>query len=171
MDALKRLNEGPAGEAREELRRCCGASQWAEAMTVRRPFRDREALLAAADEVWWGLEEPDWREAFAHHPKIGDADALRARFASTRQWAVGEQAGVRGAAEETLVALADGNRAYEDRFGFIFIVCATGKTAAEMLALLRERLPKAPAAELEIAAAEQRKITAIRLKKLLSEGP
>ena len=168
MDALKRLNEGPAGEAREELRRCCGASQWAEDMTVRRPFRDREALLAAADEVWWGLEEPDWREAFAHHPKIGDADALRARFASTRQWAVGEQAGVRGAAEETLVALADGNRTYEDRFGFIFIVCATGKTADEMLSLLRARMPNQPRDEIRIAAGEQAKITRVRLEKLLA---
>src|SRR5258707_782234 len=117
MDALSRLNEGPAGEAREELRRCCGASRWAEAMTARRPFRDREALLAAADEAWWALEESDWREAFAHHPKIGDADTLRARFASTREWAAAEQAGVRSATEETLGALAAGNRAYDDRCG------------------------------------------------------
>ena len=168
MDALSRLNEGPAGEARVELERCCGASRWAEAMIARRPFRDRETLLAAADEVWWGLEESDWREAFAHHPKIGDADALRARFASTRQWAAGEQAGVRSATEETLVALADGNRAYEDRFGFIFIVCATGKTADAMLSLLRARLANDPRDEIRIAAAEQAKITRVRLEKLLA---
>src|SRR5260221_13811738 len=109
MDALSRLNDGPAGEAREELRRCCGASRWAEDMAARRPFRDREARLAAADEVWWGLEESDWREAFAHHPRIGDADALRGRFASTREWAAAEQAGVLSAPEDTLVALGSGN--------------------------------------------------------------
>jgi 2-oxo-4-hydroxy-4-carboxy-5-ureidoimidazoline decarboxylase len=168
MDALSRLNESPALEAREELRRCCGAPRWAEAMTARRPFNDRETLLAAADEVWWSLEESDWREAFAHHPKIGDADALRARFASTRQWAAGEQAGVRGAAEETLMALAAGNRAYEDRFGFIFIVYATGKTADEMLSLLRARLSNQPRDEIRIAAAEQARITRVRLEKLLA---
>jgi 2-oxo-4-hydroxy-4-carboxy-5-ureidoimidazoline decarboxylase len=168
MDALSRLNEGPAGEAREELRRCCGASRWTEAMTARRPFRDREALLAAADEVWWGLEESDWREAFAHHPKIGDADALRARFAPTREWAAGEQAGVRGASAEVLDALAASNRAYEERFRTIFIVCASGKTADEMLALLRARLPNDPRDEIRIAAAEQAKITRVRLEKLLA---
>jgi 2-oxo-4-hydroxy-4-carboxy-5-ureidoimidazoline decarboxylase len=168
MDALSRLNERPAGEVREELRRCCGASRWAEAMTARRPFPDRAALLAAAEEVWWGLEESDWREAFAHHPMIGDADALRARFASTREWAAGEQAGVLSANEDTLVALASGNRAYQDRFGFIFIVCASGKTADEMLSLLRARLPNDPRDEIRIAAAEQARITRVRLEKLLA---
>jgi 2-oxo-4-hydroxy-4-carboxy-5-ureidoimidazoline decarboxylase len=168
MDALKRLNEWPAGEAREELRRCCGASRWVEGMTARRPFGDRESLLTVSDDVWWGLEEPDWREAFAHHPKIGDADALRERFASTRQWAAGEQSGVQGAAEETLAALAAGNRAYEERFGYIFIVCASGKGADEMLSLLRARLPNDPRDEIRIAAAEQARITRLRLERLLA---
>ena len=168
MDALSRLNEWPAGETHAELLRCCGASRWADAMTARRPFRDRESLLAAADEIWWGVEESDWREAFAHHPKIGDADGLRARFASTRQWAAAEQGGVRGASEDLLEALAAGNRAYEDRFGFIFIVCASGKTADEMLALLRARLPNDPRDEIRIAAGEQARITRVRLEKLLA---
>ena len=168
MDALLRLNEGPAADRRAELLRCCGSSRWAEAMIARRPFRDWETLLASADEVWWGLGESDWREAFAHHPKIGDADALRARFASTRHWAAGEQAGVQSATEKTLVALAEGNRAYEDRFGFIFIVCATGKTAEEMLALLRARLANDPRDEPRVAAGEQARITRIRLEKLLA---
>ena len=168
MDALSRLNEESAGAARDELRRCCGASRWVEAMNARRPFRDQESLLTAADEVWWDLEEPDWREAFAHHPKIGDADALRRRFASTREWAAGEQSGVRSATDETLAALAAGNREYEDRFGYIFIVCATGKTADEMLSLLRARLPNSPPNEIRIAAAEQAKITRLRLEKLLA---
>src|SRR4029077_298098 len=97
-------------------------------MLARRPFADTASLYDASDEVWWSLGPADWGEAFAHHPRIGDRDALRARFAATRQWAEGEQAGVRGAAEEVLTALAEGNEAYEERFGYIFIVCATGKS-------------------------------------------
>ena len=168
MDALSRLNEiGPA-EACAELSRCCGASPWVAAMTARRPFPDRATVLALADEVWWGLAEADWREAFGQHPKIGDRAALRARFTSQGQWAAGEQAGVKAASEEVLRALAEENRAYEDRFGYIFIVCATGKTADEMLALLRARLPNDPGVEIRVAAAEQATITRLRLEKLLS---
>ncbi len=137
-------------------------------MSARRPFPDRASLLALADEVWWGLGEADWREAFGHHPKIGDPAALRARFSSQGRWAAGEQAGVAAASEEVLRALAEENRAYEERFGYIFIVCATGKTADEMLALLSARLPNDPKDEIRVAAAEQAKITRIRLEKLLS---
>jgi 2-oxo-4-hydroxy-4-carboxy-5-ureidoimidazoline decarboxylase len=137
-------------------------------MEARRPFADTNALLASADEVWAGLGPADWKEAFAHHPRIGDKQALRERFAATRQWAAGEQAGVSGASEAALDALAEGNRDYESRFGHIFIVCATGKTAEEMLALLRERLGNDPEIEERIAAGEQAKITRIRLEKLLA---
>jgi 2-oxo-4-hydroxy-4-carboxy-5-ureidoimidazoline decarboxylase len=167
MDALPRLNEMSAEAARAELLRCCGSSRWAEALAAARPFADAAALYAAAESVWWELSPGDWREAFAHHPKIGDRDALRARFASTAAWAAKEQAGALAAAEDVLDALAEGNRAYEERFGYIFIVCATGKTAAEMLALLRERLPNDPAKELLLAAGEQAKITRLRLARLL----
>jgi len=167
MDALSRLNALADGEAREELRRCCGASRWVAAMAQRRPFPDPDALYAAADEVWAGLGPVDWSEAFAHHPRIGDKDALRARFASTRQWASGEQAGVEAASDDVLEALAQGNRDYEARFGHIFIVCATGKSAPEMLGLLRERLDNEPEREARIAAGEQAKITRLRLMKLL----
>jgi 2-oxo-4-hydroxy-4-carboxy-5-ureidoimidazoline decarboxylase len=168
MDALRRLNEAPADAAREDLRRCCGSSRWVEAMTGARPFADLEQLYAAADRALSGLGPDDWREAFLHHPRIGDKEALRARFASTREWAAGEQAGAAAASEAVVAALAEGNRAYEERFGFIFIVCATGKTAPEMLALLRERLPHRPEEELRVAAGEQAKITRLRLEKLLS---
>ncbi len=168
MDALSRLNEiGPA-EACAELSRCCGASQWVAAMTARRPFPDRATLLTLAEEVWWGLAEADWREAFGQHPKIGDPAALRARFGRAGPWAAGEQAGVVAASEEVLRALAEENRTYEDRFGYIFIVCATGKTADEMLVMLRARLPNDPRDEIRVAAFEQAKITRIRLEKLLS---
>jgi 2-oxo-4-hydroxy-4-carboxy-5-ureidoimidazoline decarboxylase len=168
MDALSRLNSLPANEAREALGRCCGASRWVEAMAARRPFPDARALFAAADEVWAGLGPTDWREAFSHHPRIGDKEALRERFASTRQWAKGEQAGVSAASEEVLDALAKGNRDYEARFGHIFIVCATGKTADEMLDLLTRRLANDPEAEGRVAAAEQARITRLRLEKLLA---
>ena len=108
----------------------------------------------------------DWLEAFAAHPRIGDLDALRKKFASTANWCAGEQAGVAAADEAVLTALADGNRAYEARFGYIFIVCATGKSAAEMLAILTARLANDPEVELKVATAEQAKITRLRLEKL-----
>ncbi len=170
MDALLQLDGLSPAEAAAELRRCCGSARWVECMTAARPFRAKERLFATAEETWNHLDPEDWREAFAHHPKIGDKDALRARFASTRQWAEGEQAGAALASEEVLEALADGNQAYEARFGHIFIVCATGKTAAEMLALLRERLGNDPDEELRIAAGEQAKITRLRLEKLLASS-
>ncbi|RZK26134.1 MAG: OHCU decarboxylase, partial [Hymenobacter sp.] len=114
------------------------------------------------------LSEADWREAFTHHPKIGDVSALREKFASTATWAAGEQGAVRQASQSTLEALAAGNEAYAQRFGYIFIVCATGKSAAEMLALLQARLPHEPAQEIKIAMSEQAKITRLRLEKLLA---
>src|SRR6266487_3301992 len=162
MDGLSRLNEMGPAEACAELSRCCGASQWVAAMTARRPFPDRATMLALADEVWWGLAEAHWREAFGQHPKIGDRAALRARFGRAGPWAAGEQAGVAAASEGVLRALAEENRAYEERFGYIFIVCATGKTADEMLALLRARMSNDPEPELAIAAEEQMKITRLR---------
>ena len=134
-------------------------------MLRRRPFGSHQQLLADAREVWWSLEPLDWREAFTHHPKIGDREVLRSRFASTRGLAETEQAGVASAADDTLDALARGNQAYEDRFGYIFIVCATGKTADEILALLQARMTNDAAPEIRIAAEEQAKITAIRLAR------
>lgn len=112
------------------------------------------------------LDRLDWLEALAAHPRIGDLHSLREKFASTADWASGEQAGVAGAGDDLIRALADGNRDYEAKFGYIFIVCATGKTAAEMLAILRERLLNGPGAELRIAAAEQAEIMRLRLEKL-----
>ena len=119
--------------------------------------------LSAARIEWFGLSEPDWLEAFSHHPRIGDRAALEARFPKTHDLSAKEQAGVAKAGEDVLTALAEGNNAYFDKFGFIFIVCATGKSAEEMLSLLRERLPHDRANELRIAAEEQAKITALRL--------
>ena len=164
---LQELNGLPDDSAREELLRCCGCARWADLTLSRRPFASRAAALAAAAAAWAETGERDWLEAFAHHPRIGGKDALRAKFAATKAWAQGEQAAVAAADERTLDALAKGNADYEAKFGFIFIVCATGKSAAEMLALLNKRLPNDRSAELKIAAGEQAKITKIRLEKLL----
>jgi 2-oxo-4-hydroxy-4-carboxy-5-ureidoimidazoline decarboxylase len=165
---LDAMNEG---EARAALARCCGASRWIEGMLARRPFGDDRALAAAADEVWSTMAREDILDAFSHHPRIGaDLDKLRERFSSTKAWSSGEQEGVAAASEETLLALRDGNAAYEARYGHIFIVCATGKSADEMLSLLRARMNNAPSDELAIAAAEQAKITKIRLSKLGEES-
>lgn len=168
MSALTRLNTLAPEAAKEELLRCCGSARWVEAMVRARPYRDVEHVLAEAGWLWEQTGPDDWQEAFKHHPRIGGVDALRAKFASTATWSSQEQGGVSGAAEAVLQGLADGNKAYEERFGFIFLVCATGKSAEEMLGLLRARLGNAPDDELRIAAGEQAKITRIRLEKLLA---
>ncbi len=163
LDVLNSLKE-PA--ARDALWRCCGSRRWVEAMLGRRPFATSDDVLRRATEIEATLERIDWLEAFAAHPRIGDLDGLKRKFAATSTWNESEQAGVAAAAETVLLDLAEGNRAYEARFGHIFIVCATGKSAAEMLHLLRERLPNDADEELRIAAAEQAKITRLRLEKL-----
>jgi 2-oxo-4-hydroxy-4-carboxy-5-ureidoimidazoline decarboxylase len=135
-------------------------------MLRRRPFGTRDAMLAASRDVWFSLAPADWQEAFADHPRIGDREALKRKFAETRHLASREQAGVDGASDDVLQALAEGNREYERKFGYIFIVCASGLTADAMLAMLNARLTNDPATELPIAAEEQAKITELRLKKL-----
>jgi N-carbamoyl-L-amino-acid hydrolase len=156
-DALRRLNELPDGEAERELLSCCASRRWAAAVTAARPYPTARALHRAAADRWWALAAEDWQEAFAAHPRIGAI-------------AGGEQAGVAGATPETLAALADGNRRYEQRFGRVFIVRATGRTAAEMLDLLQRRLDGDPDTELRTAAGEQADITRLRLDRLLERG-
>jgi 2-oxo-4-hydroxy-4-carboxy-5-ureidoimidazoline decarboxylase len=157
----------PATRA-EALATCCGAGAWVATLNAQFPFASVAALCEAAERTWHNLSETDWREAFAHHPKIGDVSALKEKFASTATWAAGEQGAVRQASDATLAALAAGNAAYERKFGYIFIVCATGKSADEMLALLQARLPNEPSQEIRIAMGEQAKITRLRLLKLLA---
>lgn len=159
---LEELDRLPEREARAALARCCGAARWLDAMLAARPFGSRAALLAAAERADAALAPADWREAFAHHPRIGEPGA--------GGWARAEQAGAAAASPETLAALAAGNRDYERRFGHAFIVCATGRGAAEMLAMLRARLANEPARELAVAADEQARITRLRLDKLLAAG-
>jgi 2-oxo-4-hydroxy-4-carboxy-5-ureidoimidazoline decarboxylase len=157
------INAASPEAAREILSRACGSSRWVDRMMLRRPFGNDARLLSAARIEWFGLVESDWLEAFSHHPKIGDRASLEARFPATHDLSTKEQAGVAAARADTIDALAQGNDAYSTRFGFIFIVCATGKTAEEMLELLRGRLSNDRATELRIAADEQAKITALRL--------
>ncbi len=168
---LESLNAAPPQAASERLLACCGSRRWADRMLAERPFASVEALHAHAERIWRELGPEDWLEAFAAHPKIGERAAVPATGGSadrTAGWSAEEQSGTANAATATIDRLAAANRAYEERFGFIFIVCATGKSAAEMLALLEARIGNEPRRELEIAAAEQGKITRLRLDKLLA---
>jgi 2-oxo-4-hydroxy-4-carboxy-5-ureidoimidazoline decarboxylase len=165
---IAQLNNLPPAALKEALSKCCGATSWVNQVAAIFPVRDKQQLLAAAGQVWFACSEKDWREAFTHHPRIGDIHSLKEKFASTRQWAEGEQSSVRETSQQTLEALAKGNEQYEQKFGYIFIVCATGKSAEEMLALLEARLHHEPADEINIAMGEQNKITLLRLEKLLS---
>lgn len=164
---LDQLNGMPDDEARAALEPCCGSRTWAWRMAAGRPYRNRAGLLAAAERVGDKLKNTDWLEAFAAHPRIGDREALRVKFATTAAWAGEEQRGAAVAPEATLDALAEGNRAYEEKFGYIFIVCASGKSADQMLELLRGRLANDADTELVNASREQRAITRLRLEKLL----
>lgn len=164
---IEALNKLTQPVLKETLFQCCGSTTWVERMSRRFPFQDEAALYQAATEVWESCTVGDWKEAFSHHPMIGDLEDLEKKFAGTAQWATAEQAAVQHATNVTLLLLADANRAYLQKFGYIFIVCATGKSAAEMLQLLEERLTNEPAKEIWIAMAEQSKITRIRLQKLL----
>ena len=164
------LNSLTADEAAKELLQCCGSNRWATEMAKSRPYQSMKAVITRANEVWWSVEPNDWLEAFRSHPKIGEQKAAERVSAQSQQWSGQEQAGVANAPDATIDSLADLNCAYEQKFGFIFIICATGKTSDEMLNALRERLQHAPHVELPIAAAEQSKITELRLKKLLSSA-
>lgn len=165
---LHELNTLSQPQLKQELMKCCGSSVWVKMMMTYFPADDLVELLEDAEEKWYECSEADWKEAFAHHPKIGDEAALAKKFAATAEWASLEQSGVKKASTETVKALADANRLYEEKFGYIFIVCATGKSAEEMLTDLQKRLQNNPDVEIEIAAKEQNKITKLRLEKLLA---
>ena len=133
-----------------------------------RPFKTFDELLAEAERVWHSLSEADWLEAFRAHPKIGEQKAATTQSADAEKWSAQEQSGVAAASTQTLKELAERNQEYEDRFGFIFIVCASGKSSEEMLALINERMHNDPETEIRVAAGEQSKITRLRLEKLLN---
>ncbi len=160
------INAWPAAGACEAFRRCCGSSRWARELESLRPFDSEEAVLEAAERIWWTLEESDWLEAFAAHPRIGARGVPAPEHAATAAWSKAEQAATERAQAEVLDRLAEMNRRYEARFGYIFIVCATGKSAAEMLEVIESRFTNAPEDEIRVGAREQARITRIRLEKI-----
>ena len=166
-DVLARWNFLPVGTAVNEILPCCGSRAWANGMVARRPLPDEVALLAASDEIWSSLSESDWLEAFRSHPRIGESRAPKVAMPQSAAWSEQEQRNVADGGDSAKIALAEGNREYEHRFDRIFIVCATGKSAAEILKILRRRLENDEHTELQEAAEQQRQITQIRLRKWL----
>lgn len=164
LDAFNTLS---LEEAREELFKCCGSSIWVKKLAEKIPFISIEELKNESDSIWFGCDKKDWLEAFTHHPKIGDIKSLEKKFSSTKQWASVEQSGVTTATKNILQELKESNDDYEKKFGYIFIVCATGKSAEEMLAILKSRLNNSPQEEIKIAVNEQNKITHLRIDKLV----
>ncbi len=167
LDAFNRL---PADEATGQLLSCCASGKWAQAVLRRRPFEEPASLFRAAERAWWSCDGDDWRQAFAAHPRIGERPAAAGQPARHAEWSLKEQGGASGADQQVLARLAEQNRAYEDKFGFTYIVCASGKSADQMLSILERRLSGTQQSELRTAAEEQAKITQLRLRKLLAEG-
>lgn len=164
---VKAFNALPKEGATTQLAACCGSAKWQEGMLAMIPVEDELNLLKRSQEIWYNeCNETDWREAFTHHPRIGDIKSLAEKFASTMHLAGDEQGAIAHASAGVITDLAAANADYENKFGFIFIVCATGKTASEMLRLLRDRSKNTIAEELQIAMGEQAKITALRLQKI-----
>lgn len=166
---LMRWNQLSADEAADDILPCCGSRAWANEMTRLRPLPNEDSTIAASDRVWNQLHPEDWQEAFSKHPRIGERRAPEAASPRSASWSTQEQKNVALADDSVVEALAEVNREYEQRFGRVFIVCATGKSAAEMLEIAQRRLQNDPTAELREAAEEQRKITNIRLGKWLSQ--
>jgi 2-oxo-4-hydroxy-4-carboxy-5-ureidoimidazoline decarboxylase len=167
-DALTRWNGLPKEEAASEILPCCGSKTWAASLASKRPIRDAASLIETSDAIWRSLGESDWLEAFQSHPRIGESRAEKTVAAQSSAWSEQEQQKAAAADAAVKTALKWGNREYEQKFGRIFIVCATGKSASEILEILRHRLHNDEAAELQQAAEEQRQIMHIRLKKWIA---
>jgi OHCU decarboxylase len=165
---LVEFNALPRYRAEDELLKCCGSKAWARILARRRPFLSIERLLKAASEVWWRLDPADWIEAFRAHPQIGQEQAAAHTTAQSQAWSAQEQSGMGRAGVGVTMGLEAANQEYVSKFGYIFIVCASGKGAEEMLAILRSRLSNSPEAEIRVAADEQNRITRLRLERLLS---
>lgn len=164
------LDAMSSDRAAQLLGDCCGSTRWVAAMIARRPFGSAERLLSASDLIWQSLGPDDWKEAFSHHPRIGEHRSAARQSERGASWAAGEQSGMGSAADGTREALVRANREYEQRFGHIYIVCASGKAGEEMLADATARLGNDPDTEMRVAAGEQGKITRLRLAKLLGQG-
>eukprot|EP01040_Poterioochromonas_malhamensis_P006780 gene6780-7306_t len=163
---LSLINASSVEKLEEEFGRCCGSPVWVQEMVKARPFTNVDQLIEKGNLVWWNLSVEEWQKAFAAHPKIGDRNAFRAKFAQ-HGWEGNEQSGTNTATEEVLEALEVLNNEYEYRNGFIFIICATGKSAVEMLTALKARVNNDSETEIQNAAGEQAKIIRLRLIKML----
>jgi 2-oxo-4-hydroxy-4-carboxy-5-ureidoimidazoline decarboxylase len=168
--AVLDLDSAPRSEAIERLRACCGAERWALATADGRPFGDLARLLEAAEVEWAALGPSDWREAIDHHPRLGGTGLAARKFDATRSLSEKEQAGVLDAAEAIRGAIADAQREYENRFGFIFLIRASGRSAAEILAEIERRMRNDPETELAVAARELREIARLRLERLFGDA-
>jgi OHCU decarboxylase len=168
-ETLVAWNAADATEARNAMLACCGAKRWADAMVALRPIASVFALSEDADRLWGTMQEADWLEAFAFHPRIGEQKVSAHAGAQSSAWSRAEQAQTNSASDDVLAEIAAGNQQYEERFGFTYIVCATGKSAEEVLAILARRLKSTREAELREAAEQQRQIMQIRLGKWLIE--
>ena len=157
---LEELNRASDEDATQRLLACCGSERWASQMLRHRPFESVNVLHRCANEVWTSLSALDMLEAFSQHPQIGGA--------ATSKWSTEEQQGMSHAQQETTDAILELNARYQRQFGYIFIVCATGKSAEEMHSVLEQRLCNEPEHELPVAAEEQAKIMHLRLDKLLT---
>jgi len=166
-ETLNRWNNLPFEVAEKEILPCCGSKVWARGVTGRRPLSSESELLAASDEIWNRLGESDWTEAFRSHPRIGESTAADSATIRSTKWSAQEQQGVAAADGDVKIALAEANRKYERRFERIFIVCATGKTAPEILQIIQRRMQNDKNTELREAAEQQRQITHLRLRKWL----
>jgi 2-oxo-4-hydroxy-4-carboxy-5-ureidoimidazoline decarboxylase len=167
-EVLARWNALPREEAAREILPCCGSEAWAAGMASKRPMQDELSLLETSDAIWRGLGESDWLQAFRSHPRIGESRTEANSVAQSWAWSEQEQQQAAAADEAMKLALKWGNREYEQKFGRIFIVCATGKSAGEILEILRRRLHNDGATELQQAAEEQRQIMRSRLTKWIA---
>ncbi len=168
MITLSQLNSLSEQEAFTQLEQCCVSKTWVNQMLTSRPFSSENELIKKAASIWYNdCSVEDFKEAFTGHPKIGNVESLKEKFAHTAEWAGNEQSKVTGANKETIEALAKANELYEDKFGYIFIVSASGKSAEEMLAIVNSRLNNNVDDEIYVAMNEQHKITVIRLVKLV----
>ena len=160
------FNELDPKQANGIFLQCCGSHQWVDAVCKDMPFSDATHMHRVIDGAFNAMAKKDWLEAFAHHPMIGDVKSIREKFASTAHLASNEQSGALGADEKIYTELADYNKRYFAKFGFIFIIFATGKSADTMLSSLKKRFSNDTDTEIKNAAAEQRKITWLRLEKV-----
>ncbi len=165
---LKEFNNQNLQKVREDLFKCCGCTSWLDKLMEHFPFQSIEDLKISSDKAWHTCTKQDWLEAFSHHPKIGEKPGEKKNLSSTKEWAAQEQSGVKTAAQTVLDDLLLQNKKYEEKFGYIYIVSATGKTAEEMLVIIKERMNNDPEKELHIAAGEQNKITHLRIDKIFA---